>query len=119
MVAARRERRAVGLDLDHRLHAGQRRIRTYLDLLGGRAPHFRIVVARGLELGEGEFLIVQDHRRGVMTGNQRIELPLVPRKLAVQIERRLAQGNANLFHLGGIDFVPFDEIEDGGVHALD
>jgi len=45
MVAACRERRGFGLDVDHRLHAGERRIRTDLDLLGRRAPHVRIVVA--------------------------------------------------------------------------
>ena len=39
MLAAGRERRAVDLDLDHRLHAGQRRIGTDLDLLGRGAPH--------------------------------------------------------------------------------
>jgi hypothetical protein len=70
-------------------------------------------------LGEREFLIVQDHRRGVMTGNQRIELAFVLRELTVEIKCRLAQSHANFFHLGGIDFVPFDEIEDRGIHALD
>src|SRR5262245_38186533 len=52
MLAARLKRRAVALDLDHRLHAGERRIGTDLDLLGGGAPHLRIVVAGGLELGK-------------------------------------------------------------------
>src|SRR5436305_6716547 len=118
MIAMSLEGRPVHVDLDCRLYFAQRRIGTYLDLLRSRPPHLRIVVARGLELDQRELLIVQDHRRGIMTGNQRIELPLVPRELAVQIERRLAQCNTNLFHLGGIDFVPFDEIEDGGVHAL-
>src|SRR5213080_1430751 len=119
MIAMSLEGSPVHVDLDCRLYFAQRRIGTYLDLLRCRPPHLRIVVARGLKLGQRELLIVQDHRRGIMTGNQRIELSLVSRKLAVQIERRLAQGNTNLFHLGGIDFVPFDEIEDGGVHALD
>src|SRR5258708_15873804 len=48
--------------------------RSDLDLLGRGAPHFRIVVAGGLELRERQLLVVQDHRRGVMPGNQRVEL---------------------------------------------
>src|SRR4029077_5694234 len=72
-----------------------------------------------LELFERELLIVQDHRRGVMAGNERVELAVVARELAVQIERWRAQRDANFLHLGGIDLVPLDEIEQGSVHALD
>ena len=54
-----------------------------------------------------------------MAGDQRIELALVVRELAVQIEGRLAQSDADFLHLGGIDLVSFDEIEQRGVHALD
>src|SRR5262249_52713217 len=119
MIATSLEGCPADVDLDYRLYLAQRRIGTYLDLLGRRAPHVRVVVARGLELGEREFLIVQDHRRGVMTGNQGVELAFVLRELTVEIKGRLAQSHANFFHLGGIDFVPFDEIEDRGIHALD
>jgi hypothetical protein len=54
-----------------------------------------------------------------MTRNQRIEFAFVARELAVQVKCRLAQSHASFFHLGGIDVVPFDEIEERSVHALD
>src|SRR5262245_62179957 len=99
MIAARLERRAVGVDLDYRLHAVERRIRADLDLLSRGAPHLRIVVAGRLELGKRELLVVQDHGGGVMAGNQRVELALVLRKLAVQIEGRLTRSEEHTSEL--------------------
>ena len=120
MVAARRQRFSVRhLDLDHRLHAGERRVGPHLDLLGGRAPQHRIVVARRLELGERELAVMQDDGGGVMGRDERVELRLVAGELAVQVEDRLVEADAQLLHLGGIDLVPLDEIEQRGIHALD
>ena len=61
---------------------------------------------------------MEDDGRSVMAGNQRVELALVLRELAVQIECRLAQCDAHFFHLGGVDLVLLDEIEHRGIHAL-
>ena len=104
MLAARLEGRAVGhLDLHHRLRAGQRGIVPDLHALLREPAQLRVVVARGLELGERERAVVQDHRRGVVAGDQRVELALVAGKLAVHVESGLAQRHAHRLDLGGVD----------------
>ena len=119
MLAACLQRRsAAHLDLDRRLHAGQGRIEPDLDLLLGKAAKLGIVVAGRLELGERQRAVVQDHRRGVMTGDERIELAFVSRQLAVHVESGLPQRHAQCLDLDGIDRVLFEKIEQRRRHAL-
>src|SRR5262249_43904209 len=72
-----------------------------------------------LELRQGERAVVEDHRGGVMGGYQGLELALVARKPAVQVERRPAQPDAHLVDALRLDAVLLDQIEQRGVHALD
>ena len=63
-------------------------------------------------------MIVQDRGGGVMRRQQRFELRLVGLKAAVQIERRLAERDADLANMRGIDLVLLHQIEQSGVQAL-
>src|SRR5664279_1137515 len=102
-LAALADLGAVGqLDVDGRLHIPESFVGLDVDQFGGRLADDRIVIALGCELIEREHVILDDDGGGIMRGNQRVELRLVFRQLAVEVEHRRRQadlGTLDVFQL--------------------
>src|SRR5262249_48268934 len=92
MVAARGEGGAVAKNyFDLGLRAADARIGAEVDLIRGEGAECRIVVALRSELRQTQRPVMQDRRRGIVGGQQRLEFPFVGRKAAMHVESALTK----------------------------